>query len=216
MKKLLLAMSALAALALLVPNTGAAQTAEGPTGWYNHIGIYLSQDPFTAETNYTGAPGTITAYVVITNPRNYNYGAPGSGIEQDVAVVGGFEFKVVLPADVYLLGAALPPLTTNFATPPEFLAGTNITVVNHAATCLTLSLGAFAVNPEYVYLTPVQDAPQSVPDHLAITDYNDAFRLIAAFPSSGDASLPVFGLWADPAPVPSEDASWGAVHSLYR
>ncbi len=154
--------------------------------------------------------------MVITNPRNYNYGNPGSGVESDVAVIGGFEFKLVIPDGTFLLGATLPPLSTNFATPPEFLAGSNIAVVNHAATCLTLSLGAFSGTPGYIYITPVQDAPQSVADHLAITDYNDAFRLIAAFPASGDASLPVFGLFEEVGPVPTDDASWGAVHSLYR
>ncbi|MFN2370743.1 MAG: hypothetical protein ABR506_06245 [Candidatus Krumholzibacteriia bacterium] len=219
MKKLLLAMSALAALSLLVPSTGVAQTAEGPDGWYNHIGIYTTQDADSANTSYTGAPGQITAYVVVTNPRNYNLGAPDSGVEQDIAVIGGWEFRIEIPANVFLLSAVLPAASTNFSTPPNFLCGSNLPVTNGKATVITMTLGEFDGTPSLLYLTPHPaqgEGVPSVPGHLAITDYNDDFRLVAAFPSSGSFDAPVFGLWPTVAPVPTEDASWGELKSLYR
>jgi hypothetical protein len=219
MKKLLLVTCALAAVSLLAPSTGVAQTAEGPDGWYNHIGIYTTEDANPDNVVYDGAPGAnITAYVVISNPRNYNLGEPGSGVEQDISVVGGFEFKLIIPANVFLLAAVLPPMTTNFSTLPNVLAGTNLPVTNGRATCMTLTLGEFAGTPSPIYLSPHDAAGggvPSVPGSMAITDYNDDFRLVGAYPSSGSYERPVFGLWTDPI-VPTEDASWGELKSLYR
>lgn len=178
----------------------------------NEIGIYTTPNP-TAENaqqmaTYSGAPGAgIMAYVVLTNPFNTNTNTP-------ITSVGGFEFRIVLPANVFLLGATLPPQTTNFASSPDFLCGSNAPVVASHVTLLTLMLGEFSGAPSLVYLTPVQNAPQSVPGEMAITDYNDDFRISTAFPSSGDYGLPVFGLWTSP--VPTEDAAWGDVKSLFR
>ena len=210
MKKLLLAMSALAALSLLVPSTGVAQP------YYNQIGIYTTQDANPDNANYSGTAGPVTAYCVIVNPRNYNLGAPGSGVEQNIAVVGGFEFKIVLPAGVFLLGATLPPMTTNFHSDAgNFLCGTNLPVTNGVATCVTLNIGAFSAVEGYIYLAPVNTIP-SIPGSLALTDYNDDFRLNPAHPASGSYDDPVFGLWPVAPVVPTEDASWGDVKSLFR
>lgn len=217
MKKLLLAMSALAALSLLAPSTGVAQQFE-----YNQIGIFTAQNvtPETAQAlaSYTGAPGQITAYVVILNPRNYNFGSPGSGVESDITVIGGFEFRIVVPANVFLLSATLPPNSTNFANSPDFLCGSNLPVsAGRVATCLTLTLGEFGGTPSLIYLTPVTEAPQSIPGKMAITDFSDDFRLNEAYPASGAHALPVFGLFTDPsAVVPAEDASWSELKTLYR
>jgi hypothetical protein len=180
----------------------------------NEIGIYTTANP-TAENaqemaTYSGAPGAgITAYVVLTNPYNTNTNTP-------IDVVGGFEFRVVLPANVFLLGAILPPQTTNFASSPDFLCGSNAPVVDNHVTLLTLNLGEFSGAPSFVYLTPVQDAPQSVPGNMAITDYNDDFRISVAYPVSGNHTTPVFGLFTGTAVVPTEDAAWGDVKSLFR
>ena len=183
----------------------------------NEIGIYMVQDP-TAENaqmqaQYSGTPGTFTAYVVCTHPINMHYGDPLSTVRSPISVIGGFEFRLVIPASVYLLSAILPPSSTNFATPPDYLAGSAAPVVNDHSTLLTLTLGAFTGQPDFIYLSPVQQAPQSIPGSMAITDYNDAFRLNPAFPVSGNYSWPVFRLWGT---VPVEDTAWGDVKSLYR
>jgi hypothetical protein len=179
----------------------------------NEIGIYLDPNPTAANaqelSNYDGLPGQVAAYVVLTNPYNNNLNAP-------ITVVGGFEFRIVLPANVFLLAATLPPNSTNFATAPDFLCGSNAPVVDNHVTLLTLNLGAFDGATSLLYLTPVQDAPQSVPGELAITDFNDDFSISVAYPVSGDPALPVFGLFTGGAVVPTEDASWGEVKSLFR
>lgn len=178
---------------------------------YNEIGIYTSPTPTADNAEalacYQGAPGQIAAYVVLTNPRNEHTG-------ELISSVGGFEFKLVVPANVFLLGVTLPPLTTNFATSPEFLCGANIPVVDGRARLLTLNLGEFSMTPSQLFITPVVAAPQSVPGNIAITDYNDDFTISVAHPVSGGFDLPVFGLWS--CVVPTEDASWGEVKSLFR
>ncbi len=201
MKKLLLILAALSLIA------GSALAA-------NEIGIYMTEDANPDNTSYNGTPGTFTCYVVCSDPTNFHFGSPTSDVVTPISVVGGFEFRVVVPASVYLLSATMPPQSTNFATPPEWLAGSNAPVVGGNCTLLTLNLGAFTGAPGSIFLTPVQDAPQSVPGEMAITDYNDAFRLNAAYPISGDYALPVFGLWTSV--VPTDDAAWGDVKSLYR
>lgn len=180
----------------------------------NEIGIYTTEDGDHANTSYNGVPGTFTAYVVCTDPVNFDYGWPGSGVQQAVTTIGGFEFKIVLPAGVVLLGYEMPPESLNVATPPEWFAGTNAPVVDGHCTLLTLSLGAFVQEPSQIYLSPVTSYPPSVPGLMALTDYNDDFRLIAAYPVSGGFAMPVFGLWSSV--VPTEDASWGDLKSLYR
>ena len=210
MKKLLLAMSALAALSLLVPSTGVAQPS------YNQIGIYTTPDGNPDNVNYNGAPGSFTAYCVITNPRNYHYGDPDGNEERTITRIGGFEFKIVVPAGVFILGQTLPPLTANFHPDPQnYFCGTNLVVVDDAAVCVTLNIGAFGGDPALFFLSPINNVP-TYPGHLAITDYDDEFRESMAYPSSGSFDAPVFGLWQDPIVVPTEDASWGELKTLFR
>jgi hypothetical protein len=186
----------------------------------NEIGIYTDPNPTAdnaeALATYSGAPGQIAAYVVLTHPINMDFGAPNSGVRNPIAVVGGFEFRLNMPANVFLLTSTMPPQSTNFATPPEWLAGCNAPVVDDHVTLLTLGLGEFSGTPSLIYLSPVQDAPQSIPGSMAITDYNDDFRLNPAYPVSGDYAAPVFGLWTGTQVVPTDDAAWGDVKSLYR
>ena len=140
MKSKLLLLAIVVCAAALLPQTAPlAQTG------YNQIGIYTTQDANPDNVSYTGAPGTFTAYVVISNPRNYHYGDPNSNVEQDITRIGGFEFKIIVPAGVFILGATLPPSTANFHPDANnFLCGTNLPVVNGVATCVTLNIGAFS------------------------------------------------------------------------
>jgi len=213
MKKLLLAMSALAALSLLAPSDGVAQSWTGPENLTNAIGIYTTATPTPASANddavYSGAPGQFTAYVVCTNPWNDNTNTA-------ISIIGGFEFKLVLPGNVFLLNAALPPQSTNFATPPEFLCGANAPVNNSISTLITLTLGWFDGVPGTISVTPVEIAPASVPGNIAVTDYNDDFSISVAKPSSGVGAFdqPVFGMGTPV--VPNDDTTWGGVKSLYR
>ncbi|MBE0566165.1 MAG: hypothetical protein IH621_09425 [Krumholzibacteria bacterium] len=195
MKKMILTLAALT----LVAGGALAQN--------NEIGIYTTPDANPDNTVYNGAAGPVTAYVVLTNPWNDLTNTP-------IVAVGGFEFYIGIPAGVFLLSTTFPPATVNFATSPDFLCGANVPVVENRCTLITLSLGAFSVTPGSVYLKPVQNTPQSVPGQMAITDYFDDFRISNAYPISGDHEAPVFGLWTSV--VPTEDASWGELKSLFR
>ncbi|HPF69879.1 MAG TPA: hypothetical protein PLQ13_04335 [Candidatus Krumholzibacteria bacterium] len=214
MKKLLLAMSALAAVALLVPSSGVAgvndSSGEGLNA--NIIGVYTTQTANDSDVSYTGTPGPVTCYAVVKNPVNYHTGAPGSTVESDITVLGGFEFKLVLPATVFLLSGTMPAGATNFLTPPNYLVGCNIPVSNRVATVVTFSLGWFSGTPEFLFVSPVDNVP-SVNGKLAITDFNDDFRLNPAYPPYHDFAIPVFALGQA---LDSEDATWGGVKSLFR
>ncbi|HPF69881.1 MAG TPA: hypothetical protein PLQ13_04345, partial [Candidatus Krumholzibacteria bacterium] len=96
--------------------------------------------------------------------------------------------------------------------PPNFLAGCNIPVVNGAAVCVTLGM-YYLGGPGMVYLSPVDNVP-SIPGFLAITDFNDDFRLNKAYPVSGSFAAPVFAFGGEV--VDAQDASWGEVKSLFR
>jgi hypothetical protein len=216
MRKLLFALSALAALALLAPNTGTAQDD-------NQIGIYMVEDPtfddpdtLATETVYEGLPGQFTAYVVVSNPMNYNFG--GDGTVQAISNLGGFEFRLEYPTGLFVT-ATLHPSATNFKTPPDFLCGSAVPVNAGNATVITLTIGVFAATENLWYITPISDVPaQSIPDGMAITDFDDAFRLVEAYSAAGSQALPVFAMWPDAVnrPVPSEDHTWGDVKTMFR
>ena len=177
-------------------------------GQNNEIGIYTTQDANPENTAYNGGAFVqFQAYVVVTNPFDTNNGQP-------ISQIGGFEFHVTVPANVTVLGWNLPPLTTNFATPPDILAGSNTPVVGGAATVLTLNCFPMAATPGVFSLTPVTNTPQSVPGEMAITNYNNDFRISVVYPVSGAHDAPVFGF--NTGVVPTEDASGGDVKSLFR
>ncbi|MFO7609776.1 MAG: hypothetical protein R6X35_11385 [Candidatus Krumholzibacteriia bacterium] len=183
-------------------------------GDINEIGIYTTPDANPDNTAYNGPAGQFVVYVVCSNPWNLHYGDPNSTIESPISLIGGFEFHTALPAGIFVTQTILPPATINFATAPDYLAGSAAPVVDNNSTLLTLTLATFTATPGEIYLLPVQNTPQSIPNEMAITDYNDDFRLNPAYPVSGSYDLPVFGLWTSV--VPTEDASWGEVKSLFR
>jgi len=155
MKKLFLAISALAALSLLAPSAGVAQWADPMPR--NQIGIYTTATPTPEQAqdqaSYTGEPGgNITAYVVCTNPWNEE---PYTGEVRPITLIGGFEFHLYLPASVFLLGQTYPPATTNFATPPDFYCGSAAPVTGNGTSVLvTLTLGEFNGTPGTISIGP--------------------------------------------------------------
>jgi hypothetical protein len=176
----------------------------------NAIGIYhplpSSTDDLLDNTNYTGNPGVFQVYAVLTNPLNENTGNPISNL-------GGFEFKIELPGSVALAGVELPSSCTNFLSPPEFLVGSNLPVINGMVTLATLSLAETSGEKASIYLSPVNSSVVSIPGAMAIADRDDDYSMSEAVPASGGFDIPVFGLYFVPA---EEDASWGKVKSLYR
>jgi len=179
------------------------------TDTQNAIGIFhpLPDDVETAQENrsYVGAPGTFQAYAVLINPTNDNTGGA-------ITTVGGFEFRLELPGNVFLMGSTLPPMSTNFLSPPDFYVGSSIPVSNNMCTLVTLDFGEFSGAASDVYLSPVSEHA-SLPGAMAIADADDGFSLSEAFPASGNYASPVFRLyWVEVL----EDASWGEVKALFR
>lgn len=204
MRKMLFALAALAALALLTPDTGVAQGAA------NQIGIYTTDSPdfsniTDADTRINGA-GSHTAYVLLSNPHNDNTAT-------DITAVGGFEFRIEWGG--LFVTPTVHPSATNFQTPPDFYCGANVPVSGGVATLITLTIGSFSEDPVDFFITPVSDpTTQTIPGAIAITDFDDNYSISQAFPSSGDFANAVFGF--NTSVVPNEDRSWGDVKNLYR
>ena len=205
MRKMLFALTALAALALLAPNSGVAQGAD------NQFGIYTTQTPdldniTDADTSLNGS-GQFTAYVVCTNPVN-------TDDAHTILNLGGFEFQIVFDSALFVT-PTLAPTATNFMSPPDFFCGSNIPVVNGMCVVITLTIGSFTADPSSFFLVPVSDVPaQSIPNGLALTDADDNFSIAQAYPSSGDFADAVFGF--NTTVVPNEDATWSDLKSLFR
>lgn len=204
MKKLLFILAA-----MLIATTALAQ---------NEVGIYVVDDPSdtTAEEDacYMGPVGEFEIYCVLTDPFNEN---TNSSITQ----LGGFEFRVEWPADIFVT-PVIDVSATNFQTPPDFLCGANIPVVGGQCTLITITVGTFSDDPGAWYLGPISDpGVQTIPGAMAITDYDDNFSLAEAFSTAGssgdrDFSAPVFSMWDCGVVVPNQDVSFGGVKALFN
>lgn len=174
----------------------------------NAIGIYHPMPANTGDleenTSYMGQPGAFQAYVVLADPYNENTG-------QSIANLGGFEFKIELPGNVYLTGHTMHTSCANFMSPPEFLVGSNIPVRNGMVSLITLDLAEFSGSPSFIYLKPV--SIPSISGTLAIADADDSFSLSEAVPASGALNEPVFDLYFEPE---VDEAAWGEVKTLYK
>ncbi len=202
MRSLTLLLSVLL-IAAAAPVRGGLADLENAIGLYTAIPDDLDEAGSLAI--YEGDPGAFPVYVVLTNPYNQHTGAP-------ISRIGGFEFRLELPSNVMLLNAALPPQSTNFMSPPNFVVGANVPVYGNAGTLATLTLGEFTGTGGRVRLSPVS-GPQSIPGSLAVTDFNDDFSLSAAVPSSGNLDAPVFCIFCRQY---DEASTWGGVKTLFR
>jgi len=201
-------------LALLALAAGAQAQINHP---YNELGIYAVPDPDGCATAQIDVPPltVFNCWVVLTSPWNEDLGRP-------VATVGGIEFRLVVPGDVYLLGVdygmCIPPFTPTL---PDFLVGCATPVVDGRATLLGLTLMAMLASPSFLYLSPVQDAPQTFPGQIAFSDYDDDWSLHVMYPVSGGFDVPVFAINWDGElsfceTVPDAGMAFGALKALYR
>ena len=193
----------------------------------NLVGLVRDADcPLVASTHFNDCfdelyCGVQEIHLVLVEPWNDALDAP-------ISVLGGFECKLILPDEIFLLGIALPPVSVNFKTPPELVVGTYLPVVGEQTVLATMTV----LVPEYIgdtifaRLTPVGVVYQSIPGRLAITDAADEFSLQAvdAFGPGGitedytDAML-YFGDphgSGSPCVVPNADETWGSLKALYR
>ena len=88
----------LSMIAILILAGAAAAQINHP---YNEVGIYTVEHPVGVAQTEIEAPANIMfdCYIVLTNPYNETLGRP-------ITTVGGFEFSLGIPADVYLLGVS--------------------------------------------------------------------------------------------------------------
>jgi len=205
MRSLTLILAALAAVS-------AAPTFAGLADLENAIGLYVDVpsdvDGAFRLAYYEGDPGTFEVYVVLTNPYNENTGRP-------INLVGGIEFQLVMPSNVYLLDAVFPGNSFNFLSPPEFFVNfaSGVPVYGDIGTITTLTLGEFMGTGGEIFLAPVSQVSPSIPGALAVADYDDDFSLSEAVPSSGNFDFPVFCVFCQ---QNAEDRTWGDVKSLYH
>lgn len=201
MKKLLFAVSALAALSLLVPSTGMAQ-------YSNQLGLYTDQAGTTTGTDGTAPFTNVTAYVVLFNPYNTN-------LEQPITGVKGAEWALTPGAGVVVLSLDFPVSTINVGTTTDVIAGF-ATPVDASSGTVTVGTYTFLYtsatsDPVEFHVAPFSSA--SLPGHMAVLDFADE-QVYPLHPSSGDYELPVFGI--NLSPVAVEPTTMDAVKALYR
>lgn len=212
MKKLLYVASALAALALLAPNAGYAQTA------FNQVGIYSTNTGTPGTENFNATPFVgFSGYLVLTKPVNHAF-AGGTNTSVPVTSLAAYEFRLTIPTEGFLkTGDILPPGALNVGSAPDYVIGlaTPLAVTNQAAVLATFSFLALDALPKNIFLGPTS-AP-GVPGQMSFIDMLDpplsaGFQVM--YPSSGSAAAPVFSV--NGAAVAIENQSWGNVKSLFR
>ncbi len=182
---------------------------------YNEVGIYTVENPDGCATAQIDVPAmtAFDCYLVLTNPYNENLARP-------VANVGSVEFRLVMPGDMYLLYANVPP-HYGFDEPPDFQYATDVPIIDGRGTLLTFTLMLATDEPRFLYLTPVRDRPQSIPGAIMFTDLDDGWSMHVMYPVSGSFDVPVFAINWDGdlsfcETVPTQEQSFGAVKALYR
>ncbi len=201
MKKLLFAVSALAALSLLAPTTGIA-------GAYNQLGFYTDGE-MTASSATAAAYTTVEIYLVISNPWN-------EVEDRAIASISGVEVTFSIPdngldqATIWTNGTG-----TDFgdAINGHFVGwGTPVPVADEMCHLATKTIFLMNVNPFVAHVAPHTLNP-SIPGHMAILDF-DGSTIQKVYPSSGSYDDPVFGF--NTTVVATEETSFDGLKALYR
>lgn len=209
MKKLLFAVSALAALSLLAPSTGLAQDV--PPEWVagkNLMSLY--SDTAGTSNSLTMTPFTTgSVYLVVHDPYNYEFAGGG----QDVTSIGGVEFAVYTTGSITILSLAWPVTVVDVGTAPSHVAGfgTPVTVSNNSALLCTINFflggdsGAFQLGPS---------SPSSVTtwEAMAVLDMADE-GICELLPPYLNFDYNVLGVNLE---VATESTTIDAVKALYR
>jgi len=169
MKKLFFAVFALAALSLLAPSTGFAQSA------WNQLGIYTDSTGDPATANFTASLGVpFTAYLVLTNPVNEALGNPPT--VAPITAVDGFECKLVSPVDntlFFQLTETFGGNAINVGIAPDYVVGfaESVPVTGNAVVLVTWSFMAVAPGT-YDFFLDITDIP-GIPGVMSVVDGNE-------------------------------------------
>jgi hypothetical protein len=212
MKKLLFAVSALAALSLLAPSTGFAQHM-----YDNQLGLYMTNDG-TGITGSDDIGSPIACFLVLTKPANAA-GVPWTGIK-------GIELQLVFdpaPAgNLFKTGDALNGDGLNIGDVNNLANGYLEYIVGFAAeipkvdeACLLVSFTFIHTVPGVinVFLGPITSRIPSLED--AMSFVSPESTLDEMYSSSGDRDAPIFTFGGGTV-VPVEGASFGTVKALFR
>ncbi len=211
MKKLLFAVSALAALALLTPSTGFAQHE---SSFNNQVGLFLNPDGTGASATVTlGAP--VSVYLVLINPTDVEAGeAPYpdmNAFECTLNFNGPALFKLadVLPATAVNVGDNTD-INQGFL---EYIVGlgTSMPIVNASATLISFQF--MATNPGLTEITLTQTQFPSIPNEMAFQSVSGQLRVMNNASGAADGVVFAFNSLGV---VAIEDASFGSVKSLFR
>ncbi|MFO7607582.1 MAG: hypothetical protein R6X35_00105 [Candidatus Krumholzibacteriia bacterium] len=192
-------------LALVIVFSLMAGSAFGQYWSSNNIGVYL--DPM-GEENCGYGTGLVPMYVV------------GTGIE--TATVGGFEMKLEIEGPAWQpLNIAYPVDALNMASRDnEWWVGYGQPAPTTNGTVVFASFDLFVesdLTPIEMFISPIYFA--SIPGTCAYLDGADYNIILPLYNSTGDPvtgeNVPVLTLNGQCA-VPTEDASWGEVKSLFR
>lgn len=192
-------------LALVIMFSLLATSAFAQNWGSNNIGVYLDAG---AESNCGYGVGSIPCYLV------------GTGLE--TASVGGFELKLTVSGPAFgPIDPVYPVNAANLATRPnEWFVGFAEPAPTSGGSVVFMSFNLFVTGdlaPTELFIDPIYFA--SIPGACAYLDGADYNIQLPLFNSTGDpvsgATLPVMTLNGQCA-VPSEDASWGEVKSLFR
>jgi hypothetical protein len=211
MKKLLFAVSALAALSLLAPSTGFAQHM-----YDNTIGLYTTPNGLGVDntgTNQIGAP--VNVYMVLAKPAAMD-GTPFTGItafdcQLNFNPIGGiFVTGNALNGEGFNIGD-VGSIDLGFL---EFIVGfaAEVPVDPVDGSLLLVTLQFINSNVEQVDITMSPASIPSIPGTIGFLPGDPP--LIEMFPSSGSLDTPVFSFNATAVAV--EDESFGSVKALYR
>ena len=208
MKKLIFAVSALAALALLIPNTGFAQHV-----YSNQLGIYLTADG-TGETGTMVIGDPVSLFVVLTKPTDDG--------EAPYTWVNFFDFQMNFSSIDGLVqtNEVLPPTGQNLGATSigngylEYIVamGVDYPVTNESVSLVTVGLLTFSDTPIEISLGPAsQPSIWGQMSYLSVVP-----DLTIMYSAGGSHEATVFTFNIEDFPVALEDASFGSVKALYR
>ena len=212
MKKLFFAVSALAALSLLVPSAGFAQHE-----FSNQVGLYLTPDGF-GETGTMTVGDEVFVFLVLTRPTDVLNG------ELPYEDILGFELRLYFSDPTVLFKS-----TTFFPTGAKVIGGDetwddgyleyyvvmadDFPVTEESVVLIKFGFVAFSANPVLVTLGPTITNP-AVEGQMTFMAVSPDLR--AMYPSSGSFDDPVFTFNVEGGAVPTENESFGSVKALFR
>ncbi len=203
MKKLLFAVSALAALSLLAPSAGFAQA-------YNQMGIYLDEEATTVNT--TLETGLLDVYLVATMPYSHTADAP-------VTVIKGFECAIIIAGTATYLDAAntypVPGLNVGNDRNMHYGFSAGAAVSGTSMVLCELHILKASAGTLTFHVAPAD--PASVDGMMAIIDFTTAPQtLVGMNPASGSFDDPVFAVNVDPGIVATEATTFDNIKAMYR